>query len=145
MVAEPYPRIRSLWRKAQLAHVALQANQRGALGNEVRSEIQNSLSSFWSEFDGCWSIHAGGAGGRGHVTATGWTAGGDAQPASAINNSAAQAIVFCDCMGFLLGAFFVNLGKFFLVCSLVGGHRLGGLRGEIRNSAEYVGVLGLRR
>jgi hypothetical protein len=41
------------------------------VGDDPGADIENRLSSSWSEFDGACITHAGGAGGAGQVAATG--------------------------------------------------------------------------
>ena len=74
-----------------------------AIGNATGN---TALSSSWSELDG-YAIAL--AGGTVHVTAIGTTTSRDAQPASAIGNSAAQSFILSEVMRFLLGGFGVDI------------------------------------
>jgi hypothetical protein len=115
------------------------------VGDDPGADIENSRSSSWSEFDGSVIAQAGGAGGTGHVPATGTTTSRDAQPASRVSSSAAQSFIFSETIGLLLLGFLIEGGKR-LLGRLLFFERLPGLRSssvgdqsEVRLTTRLIG------
>ncbi|RON74824.1 hypothetical protein BK675_04295 [Pseudomonas fluorescens] len=87
--------------------VLLQPENHLPAEGELISEGEIILSSVCCEFGASCISHAGGTGGGWHRSTVG-TGGADMQPASAIVNSAAQAIVFGACISQFLSVSLVN-------------------------------------
>jgi hypothetical protein len=107
----PTPRIFCLIQvcATDVVHIQLKCPQGCSVSNNPGADIENSSSSSWSEFEGFAIAQAGGAGGIGHIAATGTATPGDTQPASTIGNSTAQSLIFSEVMCFLPGSLSVDV------------------------------------
>lgn len=126
------------------SNVVLRRSQRCLISNDSGADIENNSSSCCSESDGGCITQAGGAGGLGHVPATGTTTSRDAQPTSAISNSAAQSFIFSIGFHLFFGCDLVQGGKALLGVTLFG-ERLASLvcssvgdRGKISLTVGFV-------